>query len=99
MLTQPGFRLAVLGDPVEHSLSPPMQNAALSARQLPYRYDRLLVPPAELAMAFACLRQLDFIGWNLTLPHKIAGYDLVDRLDPEAEALGAINTVVNRTAL
>jgi shikimate dehydrogenase len=91
-----GFRLAVLGDPVEHSLSPPMQNAALSARQLPYRYDRLLVPPAELAMAFACLRQLDFIGWNLTLPHKIAGYDLVDRLDPEAEALGAINTVVNQ---
>ena len=47
-------------------------------------------------MAFACLRRLDFIGWNLTLPHKIAGYDLVDRLDPEAEALGAINTVVNR---
>ena len=91
-----GFRLAVLGDPVEHSLSPPMQNAALSARQLPYRYDRLLVPPPELAIAFGCLRQLDFIGWNLTLPHKIAGYALVDRLDPEAEALGAINTVVNQ---
>ena len=91
-----GFRLAVLGDPVEHSLSPPMQNAALAARGLSYRYDRLLVPPAKLATAFACLRQLEFIGWNLTLPHKIAGFDLVDRLDPEAEALGAINTVVNR---
>ena len=91
-----GFRLAVLGDPVEHSLSPVMQNAALEARQLPYRYDRLLVSPAELERAFACLRNLGFIGWNLTIPHKIAGYRLVDRLDPEAEALGAINTVVNR---
>ena len=91
-----GFQLAVLGDPVVHSLSPLMQNAALEARQLPYRYDRLLVRPDELETAFACLRDLGFIGWNLTIPHKIAGYRLVDRLDPEAEALGTINTVVNR---
>jgi len=94
--TTAGFRLAVLGDPVEHSLSPLMQNAALEARQLPYWYDRLLVSPAELEMAFTCLRSLGFIGWNLTIPHKLAGYRLVDRLDSEAEALGAINTVVNR---
>lgn len=92
----PEFQLAVLGDPVEHSLSPPIQNAALAARRLPYRYDRLLVSPAELAVAFASLRELGFIGWNLTLPHKIAGYELVDRLDPEAKMLGAINTVLNR---
>jgi shikimate dehydrogenase len=91
-----GFRLAVLGDPVEHSLSPLMQNAALEARGLPYRYDRLLVPPAQLETAFGSLRELGFIGWNLTIPHKIAGYRLVDRLDPEAQSLGVINTVVNR---
>jgi shikimate dehydrogenase len=91
-----GFRLAVLGDPIEHSLSPQMQNAALEARGLPYRYDRLLVSPAELERAFTCLRNLGFIGWNLTIPHKIAGYRLVDRLDSEAEALGTINTVVNQ---
>ena len=90
------FQLAVLGDPVEHSLSPVMQNAALEARGLPYRYDRLLVSPAQLETAFRCLRKLGFIGWNLTIPHKIAGYRLVDRLDSEAESLGAINTVVNR---
>jgi shikimate dehydrogenase len=90
------FRLAVLGDPVEHSLSPLMQNAALEARGLPYRYDRLLVSPAQLETAFRSLRKLGFIGWNLTIPHKIAGYRLVDRLDSEAESLGAINTVVNR---
>ena len=91
-----GFRLAVLGDPVEHSLSPLMQNAALEARGLPYRYDRLLVSPAQLETAFVCLRKLGFIGWNLTIPHKIAGYRLVDRLDSEAESLGAINTVLNQ---
>jgi shikimate dehydrogenase len=91
-----GFKLAVLGDPVEHSLSPLMQNAALKVRGLPYRYDRILVSPTELATAFASLRKLEFIGWNLTIPHKIAGLNLVDRLDPEAEALGAINTVLNR---
>ena len=91
-----GFRLAVLGDPIEHSLSPQMQNAALKARGLPYRYERLLVSPAELERAFTCLRNLGFIGWNLTIPHKVAGYRLVDRLDPEAEALGAINTVMNQ---
>ena len=91
-----GVRLAVLGDPVEHSLSPVMQNAALAARGLPYRYDRLLVSPPQLDTAFACLRNLEFIGWNLTIPHKIAGYRLVNHLDREAEALGAINTVVNR---
>jgi shikimate dehydrogenase len=91
-----GFRLAVLGDPIEHSLSPQMQNAALEARGLPYHYDRLLVSPAELETAFTYLRNLGFIGWNLTIPHKIAGSRLVDRLDSEAEALGAINTVANR---
>ena len=91
----PGFRLAVLGDPVEHSLSPMMQNAALAARGLPYQYERLLVPPERLGAAFAALRKHEFVGWNLTLPHKIAGYSLVDRLDAEAVELGAINTVVN----
>jgi shikimate dehydrogenase len=91
-----GFRLAVLGDPVEHSLSPVMHNAALEARGLSYRYDRLLVSPAQLETAFRSLRELGFIGWNLTIPHKIAGYRLVDRLDSEAESLGAINTVVNQ---
>jgi shikimate dehydrogenase len=77
-----GFQLAVLGDPVEHSLSPRMQNAALEVRRLPYRYDRLLVSSTQLATAFATLRKLEFIGWNLTIPHKIVALDLVDRLDP-----------------
>jgi shikimate dehydrogenase len=92
---KPDFQLGVLGDPVEHSLSPQMQNAALAVRGLPFRYERVHVSPARLEEAFVRLRELGFIGWNLTLPHKIAGLSLVDRLDPEAADLGAINTVLN----
>jgi shikimate dehydrogenase len=91
------IRLAVLGDPVAHSLSPEMQNAGLVARDIPFRYTRLWVTSAQLAEAFSLLRQRDFIGWNLTVPHKVAALALVDEVDPTADRLGAINTVLNRS--
>jgi len=91
------FRLAVLGDPVDHSLSPSMQNAGLVSLHLPYRYGRLHVRPGDLVEAFDLLRKRDFIGWNLTLPHKLAALDLLDGLDPEAERLRSVNTVVNQS--
>jgi shikimate dehydrogenase len=90
-------RLAVLGDPVVHSLSPPMHNAALRHLHLPYRYGRRHVPAGELAETFRRLRDADYLGWNLTLPHKIAALDLLDAIDPIAERLGATNTIVNQT--
>jgi len=89
-------RLAVLGDPVLHSLSPPMQNAALRHLHLPYCYGRRHVPAEELADAFRRLRGADYLGWNLTLPHKIAALELVDATDQVAQRLGATNTIVNR---
>jgi shikimate dehydrogenase len=91
----PELRLLVIGDPVDHSLSPPMHNAALEFLHLPYLYGRLRVAPENLPEAFKVLRQQDFIGWNLTLPHKLVAIDLLDGLDPLAERLGAVNTVVN----
>jgi Shikimate 5-dehydrogenase len=91
------IRLAVLGDPVSHSLSPEMQNAGLAARAMPFRYARLWVKSGELAEVFSLLRQRDFIGWNLTIPHKVAALGLVDIIDPTASRVGAINTVVNRS--
>jgi shikimate dehydrogenase len=91
------IRLAVLGDPISHSLSPEMQNAGLAARALPFRYARLWVKSGELAEAFSLLRQRGFIGWNLTVPHKVAALGLVDTVDPQASRVGAINTVVNRS--
>jgi shikimate dehydrogenase len=91
------LRLAVLGDPVDHSLSPSMQNAGLVWLHLPYRYVRLHVRPGDLVEAFHLLRERDFIGWNLTLPHKLAALELLDGLDPMAQRLGSVNTVVNQS--
>jgi shikimate dehydrogenase len=93
----PEVRLAVLGDPIRHSLSPEMQDAGMAARGIPFRYARLWIKSDELKEAFALLREQEFVGWNLTVPHKIASFDLVDEVDPAAARVGAINTVLNRS--
>jgi shikimate dehydrogenase len=93
----PDLRLLVIGDPIDHSLSPPMHNAALKFLHLPCLYGRLRVSPENLREAFQLLRQQNFIGWNLTLPHKLAAIDLLDGLDPLAGRLRAVNTVVNHS--
>jgi shikimate dehydrogenase len=87
-------RLLVVGDPVEHSLSPAMHNAALEHLSLPHRYGRLRIACEDLATGFELMRARKPIGWNVTLPHKLAAKDLVDFLDPLAERVGSVNTVV-----
>jgi shikimate dehydrogenase len=91
------IRLAVLGDPVSHSLSPEMQNAGLAARAIPFQYTKLWVKSGELGEVFSLLRQREFIGWNLTVPHKVTALGLVDVVDPTAGRARAINTIVNRS--
>jgi shikimate dehydrogenase len=90
---KPPIRLGVLGDPVAHSLSPQMQNAALEKCGLEVGYARFEIAPSELQDAVELLRRLDFIGINLTVPHKIAALALVDEVDETARQIGAINTV------
>src|SRR4030081_3326112 len=87
----PPIRLGVFGDPVAHSLSPQIQNAALSADKL--QYARFQISPNELRQAFNRVRTLSFIGVNLTVPHKIAALELVDDVDESALRIGAVNTV------
>ncbi len=86
----------VLGDPVEHSLSPAMQNAAFAAARLPHLYLRYRVAPGGLAHAFDEARRLGMGGLNLTVPLKEAVLPLVDELSPAAARIGAVNTVVFR---
>ncbi len=93
---EPPIRLGVLGDPVEHSFSPQMQNAALRASDLPMQYAAFHVAPDELSAALELLAANNFIGANLTLPHKIAALPLMDELHREARELGAVNTVLFR---
>ena len=77
----PPIRLGVFGDPVAHSLSPEMQNAALRACEIDAQYARFHIRPNELRSALRFLRNLDFVGVNLTVPHKIAGFAQIDEAD------------------
>ena len=94
----PPIRLGVFGDPVAHSLSPQMQNAALHACGIDAQYARFHIRANELRPALVFLRNLDFVGINLTVPHKIAAVGQVDVLDESAKRCGAVNTLkVNRS--
>ena len=84
----------VLGDPVDHSLSPAMQNAAFAATGLPHVYLRYRVAPQALAAALDEARALGMGGLNLTIPLKEAALGLVDRLTAEAQRIGAVNTII-----
>lgn len=84
---------AVFGHPIRHSASPAMQNAALAALQLDWRYLAFDVAPEQLATALAGARQMRFLGLNLTVPHKLLALPLVDVVDPSAREWGAVNTI------
>jgi shikimate dehydrogenase len=83
----------VIGDPVEHSRSPRMHNAASEALGLDRVYIALRVTAADLAAAMRGLRALGVDGVNITLPHKAAAVALCDELGPEARDAGAVNTL------
>jgi shikimate dehydrogenase len=90
---EPPVRLGVFGDPVAHSLSPQMQNAALRACEIDMQYVRFHIRANELRSALPFLRKLNFIGINLTVPHKIATFAQVDEAGESAMRAGAVNTV------
>ena len=83
----------VLGDPVDHSLSPAMHNAAFAACALPYLYLRFRVASDALPAALADARRLEMGGLNLTVPLKEVALGLLDDVTPEARRIGAVNTI------
>jgi shikimate dehydrogenase len=89
----PPIRLGVFGDPVAHSLSPQMQNAALHAFEINMQYARFHIRANELRSALRFIRELDFVGINLTVPHKIAALTQIDVADESASRCGAVNTL------
>ena len=89
----PPIRLGVLGDPVAHSLSPQIQNAALEACKIDMQYGRFQISPTDLGEALKLIRALDFVGGNLTVPHKIAACAFVHEIEENAKRIGAINTI------
>ncbi len=83
----------LLGHPVAHSLSPTMHNRALEALGIQGRYLLLDSTSTHLSSTMGVLRAENVLGCNITIPHKEAACALVDKLSPEAMAMGAINTV------
>ena len=85
----------LIGDPVEHTMSPVMHNAAYRQMGLDYVYVPFRVIAEELGKAIDGMRALNIRGLNVTIPHKVAVISFLDKLDPLAEKIGAVNTVVN----
>jgi shikimate dehydrogenase len=96
MLTAETRLVGLIGDPVSHSLSPRIQNAAFAARGLDWAYVPLRVVAARLEDAVTGLVALDFAGANVTIPHKTAVVAFCDELDQVAERAGSVNTLVVR---
>lgn len=87
----------IIGDPIAHSLSPAMHNASFRKKQLPYVYLPFRVRPRELRRFLKDIRSWGWgrvRGFNVTIPHKEAILPFLDRVSPEARAIGAVNTVV-----
>jgi shikimate dehydrogenase len=97
-------QLGVLGDPIAHSLSPAMHNAALAQLVMTQptltgvRYHRLHITAEELPEALRLLHAKGFNGVNLTVPHKIQALTLVESLSPEARRAASVNTLVRTPA-
>jgi shikimate dehydrogenase len=88
--------VGVIGDPIAHSRSPAMHNAAFRALDLPFAYCAFRVPAAEVGAAVAAVRALGLAGLNVTIPHKQAVMAHLDELSKVARLAGAVNTIVNR---
>jgi shikimate dehydrogenase len=89
----------LIGDPVEHSMSPVMHNAAFSSLGLDYIYLPFRVERENLARAIDGLRAFNIAGLNITIPHKVAVIPFLDELETLAEKIGAVNTIVNNNGL
>jgi len=91
--------VGIIGDPVSHSLSPQMQNAAFSEMGLDICYIPLHVTSQNLGAAISGVRAMEFVGANVTIPHKVIVMDFIDQLADTASLAGAVNTIVNQEGL
>ena len=85
----------IIGDPLEHTMSPVMHNAAFDEMGVDYLYIPFRVEKEKLGRAIEGMRALNIRGLNVTIPHKVAVIQFLDELDDLAEKIGAVNTIVN----
>jgi len=85
----------VIGDPIEHTMSPVMHNTAFRELDLDYVYTAFRVRSEELGEAIRGMRALNIRGLNVTIPHKVNIIPFLDEVDPLAKKIGAVNTIIN----
>src|SRR3989442_13539338 len=85
--------VGIIGDPVAHSLSPRMHNAAFNALQMNWRYAAFRVPAAGLSQALRGIVALGMAGVNVTIPHKESAAGAADELNDLARPFGAADTL------
>ncbi len=83
----------LLGNPLGHSISPPMHNRVFEKLGMDYCYMPVEVTPENLEKVFSGLACMNVAGFNVTIPHKIQVMGYLDELDPLAETIGAVNTI------
>lgn len=87
------LRFAIIGDPVDHSLSPLLHGTAFRALGIDATYERLRIPREDLKSIWTQRLSREFDGWNVTLPLKEAVIPLIDEVDAVAASVGAVNTI------
>jgi len=85
----------VIGDPIEHTLSPVIQNAAFSHLKLDFVFLAFRVKAADLENAIRGMRSLGIHGLNVTMPHKSTVISYLDQVDSTVKFLGSANTILN----
>jgi shikimate dehydrogenase len=90
-----GKTFAVIGDPIDHSLSPNIHSAAFRELDLDCSYIGYRIPKGELEEGIQGLKKIKISGFNITIPHKIEMMKYIDKTDESCSLIGAVNTVVN----
>ncbi len=89
----------VIGDPIEHTLSPIMHNAAFKELELDYAFLAFKVKPAQVEAAVNGMRALNIRGLNVTMPHKTSVIKYLDRVDLSAQIVNSVNTILHKEGL
>ena len=90
-----GKTFAVIGDPIDHSLSPNIHSAAFRELNLDSSYIAYRIPKGELEEGIAGLKKIKIDGFNVTIPHKVDMMKYLEKMDESCSLIGAVNTVVN----
>lgn len=86
----------IIGDPIEHTVSPAMHNAAFGHLGLDFVYVPFKVKSEDLELAIRGIKALNIRGLNVTIPHKVAVMPFLNEIDTLSEKIGSVNTIVNR---